>query len=172
MPICTISSKNQITLPAEIIRDLGLRAGDKLAVELINGRIVAIKQPESWVDYVAGSAQGVYGGTKTAVDRYVAEERAAWSYGSGGAQETDEFEDYYIAHQGSATQSILDALAKRPLHTATVDSLAHEAGLDAQRVQEVLDGQLLSHGWVRRVVATDGIKYRLRRELAQAIAVA
>ncbi|MEX2599846.1 MAG: AbrB/MazE/SpoVT family DNA-binding domain-containing protein [Dehalococcoidia bacterium] len=171
MPIATISSKNQITLPMEIIRGMGLKAGDKLAIELSNGRIVAVRQPDSWVDYIAGSAKGVYGGTKTAVDRYVAEERA-W-YGTRPQEATDDFEDYYVANQGGAAQAILDALArKRPLHTATAAELATETSTDEQRTTELLESILVPRQWVRRITAPDGIKYRLRRELADAIAAA
>lgn len=35
-----LSSKNQITLPAEVVADAGLRPGDELKVERVDGRIV------------------------------------------------------------------------------------------------------------------------------------
>ncbi|MEX2431450.1 MAG: AbrB/MazE/SpoVT family DNA-binding domain-containing protein [Dehalococcoidia bacterium] len=175
MPIVTISSKNQITLPAEIVRELGLKAGDKLAIELMNGRIVAIREPDSWVDYVMGAGRGVYGGTKEAVDRYVAEERAAYTTPSAFSahEETEHFEDFYIASQGSPVQAVLDGLAsRRPLYTATAGELAQDTGASEQRVTQVLGEMLVPRGWVRRVAVPEGVKYRLRRELAQAIAAA
>ena len=75
MPAITISSKNQVTLPVEIVRSLGLKAGDKLIAELIDDRIVLLPQPASWADYMIGSLSGVYGSTKEEIDRYVAEVR-------------------------------------------------------------------------------------------------
>ena len=82
MPTVTISSKNQITLPAQIVRELGLRGGDKLVVELIDDRLVIVPEPESWVDYFAGSMKGVYGDTKEEVDRYIAEVRHGYEIGA------------------------------------------------------------------------------------------
>lgn len=172
MPIATISSKNQITLPSDIVKELGLKAGDKLAIELSNGRIVAIPEPKSWVDYVTGSGRGAYGGTREAVDRYVAEERAWYSVSPLGG-ETEEFEDYYVANQGNPVQSLLDGLARRrPLYTATAGELARETGASEQRVTQLLDEQLVPRGWVRRVTVPEGVKFRLRRELAKAISAA
>ena len=55
MPAVTMSSKHQITLPVEMVRSLGLKAGDKLIAELIDDRIVLLPQPASWADYIAGS---------------------------------------------------------------------------------------------------------------------
>ncbi len=75
MPAITISSKNQVTLPVEIVRSLGLKAGDKLVAELIDDRIVLLPQPASWADYMIGSLSGVYGSTKEEIDRYIEEVR-------------------------------------------------------------------------------------------------
>ena len=75
MPAITISSKNQVTLPVEIVRSLGLKAGDKLIAELIDDRIVLLPQPASWADYMVGSLSGVYGSTKEEIDRYIEEVR-------------------------------------------------------------------------------------------------
>ncbi len=78
MPAVTMSSKHQITLPVEMVRSLGLKAGDKLIAELIDDRIVLLPQPASWADYMIGSLSGVYGSTKEEIDQYIAEVR----YGS------------------------------------------------------------------------------------------
>ena len=75
MPSVTLSSKNQITLPAEMVRRLGLKGGDKLVAELIDDHIVLLPQPESWVDYFAGRFKGVWGNTKEEVSRYIYEVR-------------------------------------------------------------------------------------------------
>ena len=78
MPNITLSSKGQVTLPVDILRRLGLKAGDKLIAELIDNRIVLLPQPESWTDYFGGSLKGVYGSTAEEIDRYIAEVRYGW----------------------------------------------------------------------------------------------
>ena len=75
MPTITISSKNRVTLPADIVRALDLKAGDELVAELIDDRIVLLPKPGSWAEYMIGSLEGVYGSTKEQVDAYVAEVR-------------------------------------------------------------------------------------------------
>src|SRR5262245_52765693 len=60
-PVTTISSKNQITLPAQVLRDMGLRAGDRLAVAREGNRLVLRPRPRDWVRHYAGSLAGVYG---------------------------------------------------------------------------------------------------------------
>ncbi len=78
MATITLSSKHQVTLPVDIVRTLGLKAGDKLVAELIDDRIVLLPQPESWADYFVGSMKGVYGNTTEEIDRYIAEVRYGW----------------------------------------------------------------------------------------------
>jgi antitoxin ChpS len=78
MATVTLSSKHQVTLPVDMVRSLGLKPGDKLVAELIDGHIVLLPEPESWVDYFAGSAKGLYGSTKEEIDRYIAEVRYGW----------------------------------------------------------------------------------------------
>ena len=84
MPVVTMTSKNQITLPIEIARQLNVKPGDKLVVELIQDHVVLMPQPGSWADYVVGSVKGVYGARKEDIDSYINEVR----YGDGG--EADE----------------------------------------------------------------------------------
>ena len=78
MPTITLSSKNQVTLPVDMVRTLGLKPGDKIVVELIDDHLVLVPQPESWVDYFKGSLKGVYGSTKEEIDRYISEVRYGW----------------------------------------------------------------------------------------------
>ncbi len=78
MAIITLSSKGQVTLPVDIVRRLGLKAGDKLIAELIDNRIVLLPRPESWTDYFGGSLKGVYGSSVEEIDRYIAEVRYGW----------------------------------------------------------------------------------------------
>jgi len=78
MPKTTISSKYQITLPARLVRELGLQPGDKLAVELEEGRLILHPRPKDWVSYTAGSLKGLYGETKEDIDAYLKEVRGSW----------------------------------------------------------------------------------------------
>ncbi len=95
MATVTLSSKNQITLPAEMVRRLNLKAGDKLVAELIDDHFVLLPQPESWTDYFMGSLKGVYGSTKEEIDKYIAEVR----YG----RDVEELEDALSFDRGLRT---------------------------------------------------------------------
>ena len=79
MPKTTISSKYQITLPARLVRELGLKPGDKVAVEVEHGCLVLHPRPKDWVSYTAGALEGLYGKTKEDVDAYLREVRGSWA---------------------------------------------------------------------------------------------
>jgi AbrB family looped-hinge helix DNA binding protein len=95
--VTTISSKNQITLPAHILREMGLQPGDRLAVGREGNRLVLRARPRDWVRHYAGSLSGLYGGTREEIDRYLGDLRdesgraqeieRAWSGGSRSAKE-------------------------------------------------------------------------------------
>ena len=74
----TISSKNQITLPARLLREIGLKPGDQLAVEWDGLRLILHPRPKDWVSYTAGSMPDYYGKTKKDVDAYIREVRGSW----------------------------------------------------------------------------------------------
>ena len=73
-----LSSKNQITLPVNIVRRLGLEPGDRLAVRVEGDRIFLRPQPRDWVQYFRGRLKGVYGNTIEEMDEYVRKERQSW----------------------------------------------------------------------------------------------
>jgi AbrB family looped-hinge helix DNA binding protein len=79
MPKTTISSKYQVTLPARLVREMGLKPGDQLAVELEGLRLVLHPRPKDWVSYTAGSMPGYYGRTKEEIDEYLREVRGSWA---------------------------------------------------------------------------------------------
>jgi len=95
--VTTISSKNQITLPAHMLRDMGLHPGDRLTISRDGNRIVLRGRPKDWVRHYAGSLSGLYGGTRDDVDRYVqglrdegaraTEIERAWAGGTRSAKE-------------------------------------------------------------------------------------
>ena len=74
--VSTISTKNQITLPVQLLRELGLRPGDRLAVNREGNRLVLRARPKDWVNYHAGSLAGLYGRDAAEIDAYVKELRA------------------------------------------------------------------------------------------------
>jgi len=73
--VSTISSKNQISLPARLLREMGLAAGDRLAISREGNRLVLRPRPRNWVEYYGGSLRGLYGQTKADVDAYLEELR-------------------------------------------------------------------------------------------------
>lgn len=69
--VSTISSKNQITLPAHLLREMGLGAGDRLAIVREGNRLILRPRPKDWVQYYGGSLKGLYGRSKEEVDAYL-----------------------------------------------------------------------------------------------------
>ena len=73
--VSTISSKNQITLPVQLLRQMGVGPGDRLAVALEGSRLVLRARPKDWVEHYAGSLRGIYGKNAEEIDAYVRELR-------------------------------------------------------------------------------------------------
>ncbi len=46
MTYATLSSKNQITLPVEYLRDLGLKPKDRIEIREVDGQLVLRKAPD------------------------------------------------------------------------------------------------------------------------------
>jgi antitoxin ChpS len=69
----TMSSKRQITLPAAMVRELGLEPGAKLSVYLDeDGEIVLRSRPRDWEDAVNTlRGRDIWGRTKEEVDAYI-----------------------------------------------------------------------------------------------------
>ena len=55
-----VSSKNQIVVPAKVRRELGIKAGDRLSVE-VRRREVVLRPGGSAADRLYGIGRGVYG---------------------------------------------------------------------------------------------------------------
>lgn len=79
MKMLTISSQGQITIPASLRRDLNLKGGTKLILNLVDWvkskAIVLQPMPKNWVDEVAGSGKGLWGKSS---EEYLKEERNSW----------------------------------------------------------------------------------------------
>ena len=76
-----ISSRNQIALPSEARRKLGLHPGDRLLVDVQDGVLVLIPQPQDYVDAMAGLHSQVW--QDVDVEAYINQERDAWSEETG-----------------------------------------------------------------------------------------
>lgn len=178
MPTVTVSSKSQITLPAQIVRELGIQGGDKLAVELVDGHIVAVPQPASWATYMRGSAKGLYGRTVQEIDRYVAEERGSWYTTESPADaDIEAFVDYYVAEEDRVGGKTIRRLAESPWPGAlTVDEIAQvgQAGaISRDMVEDIIRAELVPRRWVRRIErGPDELRYRLRSDLATEVSKA
>jgi len=72
----TVSSKRQITIPAAIAHELGLKPGEKLVAHLEDGAIILQRRPKSLIEYLDSFPKGIYGRTKEEIDAYIAEGRA------------------------------------------------------------------------------------------------
>ncbi len=166
MAIITLSSKGQVTLPVDIVRKLGLKAGDKLIAELIDNRIVLLPQPESWTDYFGGSLKGVYGSTVEEIDRYIAEERAypeRWEW-------RQQFDDLVATDE--AVRVLVDVLRLSPNRTESYSKLSdsplvRKRKVESRELKKALD-KVVKHGGVRRIALEGHVTevFRLVRELA------
>ncbi len=179
MRMITVSSKNQITIPVSILREVDIHPGDRMAAAVIDGDIVLIKEPESWVEYFQGSMRGAYGGSRESIDRYVLRERESWYEPmSEHISQSDprewrkQFEDLYATDGG--VRAITDTLMGCPYHVATYPDLEErvpdEAGLG---LPQALD-TLTTHFWVRRIMAPapEPERFRLDGEIAASLKAA
>ena len=69
-----VSSKNQIAVPSEARKALGIKAGDRLGVEVRDGMIVLRPQVETVADRLYGSGRGIYGPDPVAYIRALRDE--------------------------------------------------------------------------------------------------
>ena len=152
MPSVTLSSKNQITLPADIVRRLELKGGDKLVAELIDDHIVLMPQPESWVDYFSGRLKGVWGDTVEEIDRYIAEGRGTYERGEW----LEQFDDLVQVKDPDSSGKIVEYLKQCPYHTAPESDIRSIPGIDDERVNQALQ-ELVRHGGVRKVIPSRGV---------------
>ena len=77
-----VSNRYQIALPSAARQKLNIRAGDRLIVDVQDGVLVLIPQPEDYVRYMAGLHREVWSAIDTT--KYLQEERAAWNQSRNG----------------------------------------------------------------------------------------
>ena len=152
MPNITLSSKHQVTLPAEMVRSLGLKPGDKLIAEAFDWRIVIVKESENRLERYIGSLKGVYGKTAEDSDRYVWELRAS--------PERDQWKRQFldIIEQDPAAQAIAKYLLSRPRHKATAPEFSGGlSGFAQPQVDQALE-KFIMYGGVRKVPAPPDVE--------------
>ena len=71
-----VSSRNQIALPSEARKKLNIRSGDRLLVDVQDGVLMLIPQPQDYVAAMAGLHREVWDGVDA--EAYLNEERDAW----------------------------------------------------------------------------------------------
>lgn len=68
----TLSSKNQVVIPQEARRKLGVGPGARLLVLVKDDRIVFMPEPRNFVERFSGRHKGLWG------KRYLERDRRAW----------------------------------------------------------------------------------------------
>lgn len=67
-----LSSKNQIVVPLEARKALGLKPGDKLEIVVKGNLIMMFAKPKSWEAAIRGIGRGIY------PKDYLEKERQSW----------------------------------------------------------------------------------------------
>jgi len=72
MAEATLSSKNQVVIPREARKALGIKPGDKLLFVVLGERVVVMQKPKSFASALRGIGRGLY------PDDYLQKERDSW----------------------------------------------------------------------------------------------
>ena len=72
-----VSSKNQISIPSEARRRLGIEPGDRLSVEIIDEAMVLRRRPQRASERLWGIGRGLYGPDPVAFVREIRDELEA-----------------------------------------------------------------------------------------------
>jgi AbrB family looped-hinge helix DNA binding protein len=72
-----VSSRYQVAVPRIAREKLNIQSGDRLLVDVQDGILILVPQPQDYVAYMAGLHREIWTGMD--VDAYLNEEREAWS---------------------------------------------------------------------------------------------
>jgi AbrB family looped-hinge helix DNA binding protein len=72
MAEATLSSRNQIVIPLEARKALGLRPGDKLIIVPRGETLIVMRKPKNYAKAILGIAKGMY------PPDYLERERKSW----------------------------------------------------------------------------------------------
>ncbi len=71
-----VSNRYQISLPSLARKQLNIQTGDRLLVDIQEGMIVLMPQPQDYVEYLAGLHKEIW--EKLDTSTYLDQERDAW----------------------------------------------------------------------------------------------
>jgi AbrB family looped-hinge helix DNA binding protein len=71
-----VSSRYQISLPSLARKQLNIQAGDRLLVDIQDGMIILLPQPQNYVEHLAGLHKEIWQDLDTSA--YLEQEREAW----------------------------------------------------------------------------------------------
>jgi AbrB family looped-hinge helix DNA binding protein len=71
-----VSKRHQIVVPAEARIQLNIHSGDRLLVDIQDGMLILIPQPENYTERLAGLHQEIW--TDVDAQDYIDQERDAW----------------------------------------------------------------------------------------------
>ena len=71
-----VSSRYQIALPSPARKQLNIQAGDRLLVDIQEGMIILLPQPQDYVDHLAGLHREIWDDIDTTA--YINRERDEW----------------------------------------------------------------------------------------------
>lgn len=71
-----VSSRYQISVPSAVRKRLNIQSGDRLLVDVQDGLLILLPQPENYTTHLAGLHREVWEGLDTTA--YLQEERDAW----------------------------------------------------------------------------------------------
>ncbi len=72
-----VSSRYQVAVPRVAREKLGIQSGDRLLVDVQDGVLILIPQPQDYVAHLAGLHKEIWAGVDTTA--YLEEEREAWN---------------------------------------------------------------------------------------------
>jgi AbrB family looped-hinge helix DNA binding protein len=77
-----VSSRYQIAVPRMARERLNIKSGDRLLVDVQDGLLILLPQPQDYVAHLAGLHREVWAGLDTTA--YLQEERDAWTDSANG----------------------------------------------------------------------------------------
>jgi AbrB family looped-hinge helix DNA binding protein len=77
-----VSSRYQISVPRIARERLNIQSGDRLLVDVQDGLLILLPQPQDYTAHLAGLHREVWAGLDTTV--YMQEERDAWNASESG----------------------------------------------------------------------------------------
>jgi len=74
--IIKVNSRNQITIPQAMLDELNIKAGDRLLVDVQDGIMVLIPEPESYTNHLQGLHSEIW--ETVDIEKYINDEHVAW----------------------------------------------------------------------------------------------